>query len=115
MTSLFFFLFAGTCIGLLVGAVLKPVRIYQFPYFMAAAFGGFVLPQAYGIYVSGAFVEDWKAKLFLQSFLLVGGCWLGYQRAPKGTLVKKLHINVNPSRFALAGIGLTAFGYYFDY
>ena len=42
----FFIPFALMCVVLLAVAVVRPRLIYEYPYFMAATFTAFILPQA---------------------------------------------------------------------
>ena len=77
----FFILFALTCVVLLAIAVVRPRLIYEYPYFMAATFTAFILPQAYALY------RDQWGGIYLRMtllicFLCIACCWLGYQRRP---------------------------------
>ncbi len=110
---LFYFApFAALC-ALLVGAILvRPRLLYEYPYFMAATFTVFILPQAYALYLS-----EWGG-IYLQTTLLLctlslGCCWLGYHRHPHPRILEKLNVPVDSGRFLQGGIALVAIGWYF--
>lgn len=110
-----FLAFACMCAALVFSVVSQPRRIYEYPYFMAFVFAGFVLPQAYGIAVGGWAPEEWIRDLLLMCVLCLSSVWLGYRVEPKKTMLSKLKIPVNESLFGLAGLGLVGMGYFFDY
>lgn len=99
----------------MIGATIAvPKRMYEYPYFMAMTFAGFVLPQAYGIAASQSAPEEWLTYLFLMSFLCLACCWAGYRLKPKAALLTRLSISVDPTRFATAGVFLMAIGNFFQ-
>src|SRR5215471_15656344 len=113
--NVFFSIFAVLCVLLLAQALAQPRRFYEYPYFMAATFAAFILPQAFGITQSQAVPEEWERDLLLMCFFCLACCWLGYRIRPREGLVARLTIAVNPNRFALCGILLIAVGFVFDY
>jgi hypothetical protein len=110
----FFVPFALSCILLLAATIVRPRLIYEYPYFMAAAFTAFVLPQAYALYR-----DEWGGIYLrialLMCFLCLACCWLGYQRRPHPALLEKLNIPIDPARFLQGGIVLVLIGWYFTY
>lgn len=110
----FFFPFLIVCGLLLTAALVKPVRIYQYPYFMAATFVVFVAPQLYGLYWL-----DWASSFVpataLMSLLCLGSCWLGYLPKADPAIIEKLNVSLNPTRFLHGGIVLVIIGFYFTY
>ena len=110
----FFVPFALSCILLLAATIVRPRLIYEYPYFMAAAFTTFVLPQAYALYR-----DEWGGiylrMALLMCFLCLACCWLGYQRRPHPALLEKLNILIDPARFLQGGIVLVLIGWYFNY
>jgi hypothetical protein len=111
---LYFGLFAGICAVLIGATIVRPRLIYEYPYFMAATFAVFILPQAYAIYRNewgGIYGET----TLLMCFLCLGCCWLGYQRRPHAALLAKVNFSVDPARFLIGGIVLVIVGSYFMY
>jgi len=110
----FFIPFALTCVVLLAAAIWRPSLIYEFPYFMAATFTAFILPQAYALYR-----DQWGGiylrMTLLMCFLCLVCCWLGYQRRPHPALLAKLNIAIDPARFLQGGIALVLIGWYFTH
>src|SRR5947208_8963877 len=110
----FFILFALTCVVLLAIAVVRPRLIYEYPYFMAATFTAFILPQAYALYR-----DQWGGiylrMTLLMCFLCIACCWLGYQRRPHPALLSKLNIPIDLARFLQGGIVLVLIGLFFTY
>jgi len=110
----FFIPFALTCVVLLVVAVVRPRLIYEYPYFMAATFTAFILPQAYALYR-----DQWGGiylgMTLLMCFLCIACCWLGYQRRPHPAFLSKLNIPIDLARFLQGGIVLVLIGLFFTY
>jgi hypothetical protein len=110
----FFIPFALTCVVLLAVAIVRPRLFYEYPYFMAATFTAFILPQAYALYRNewgGAYLR----MTLLMCFLCLAGCWLGYQRRPHPALLAKLNIPIDLARFLQGGVVLVLIGWYFTY
>ena len=110
----YFLLLAAACLTLLVIATIRPQRFYEYPYFMAATFTAFILPQAYAAYINqwgGVFLD----ATLLMSFLCLAACWLGYRPQAHPALLNKLNVQVNTARFFHGGVLLVAVGYYFTY
>ena len=116
MPFLLFALFALICTILIAQVVARPERIYECPCFMGFAFTGFVIPQAYGL-VTGKFApDDWVAATMLMCILCLGACWIGYTRTIPGPVAsRRLYIEIDPRRLAVAGFIFVLIGFYFQY
>jgi len=110
----YFALFAVSCVVLLAAAIVRPRLIYEYPYFMAAAFTAFILPQAYALY-RDLWGGIYLPTALLMCFLCLACCWLGYQRRPHPGLLEKLNIPIDAARFLQGGIVLVLIGWYFTY
>lgn len=110
-----FLAFAGLCLILLAMAIARPQRTYEYPYFMAMAFTGFILPQAWGLDASKSVPDEWLNLVFLNCFLCLACCWAGYSLRPRERWIEGLMIEINPEKFSVAGIILIAIGYFFDH
>jgi hypothetical protein len=111
---LYFVPFALICVILIGAAVVRPRLIYEYPYFMAATFTVFILPQAYALYGNewgGVYLET----TLLMCFLCLACCWLGYCRRPHPALLEKLNLSIDTGRFLHGGILLILVGWYFTY
>ena len=115
MPFLFFVIFAILCFIMIAQVVVKPERVYECPWFMAFAFTGFIMPQAYGM-VTGKFAPDeWVAATMLMCILCLGACWIGYSKTTPGvTAMQRLNFEINPRRFAIAGFVFVLIGIWFD-
>src|SRR5947207_922321 len=94
--------------------IFRPRLIYEYPYFMAATFIAFILPQAYSAYLNewgGQFLES----MLLMAFLCLAACWLGYLPRAHSALLENLNVPVNTERFLHGGIALVVIGSYFTY
>ena len=80
---LYFWFFVGLIAVALVAVLIKPERIYEYPYFIAAVFAGFILPQAISlIRFPGVAQPEWIARMLLMTCLCFGMCLVGYQGRP---------------------------------
>jgi len=70
----FFTLFVAGFALLISLTLIRPQLVYEYPYFMAATFTAFILPQAYALYLNG-----W-GELYLEPTLLM--CFLYWQLIP---------------------------------
>jgi hypothetical protein len=95
------------CAALLIAVIVRPQRIYEFPFFMAAGFAVFILPQAYTLVAHPFTVPLGSLEtLLLMCNLCLIMCWAGYQCAPNPRLLDWLAIQVNESRLFHGGIAL---------
>ncbi|HKD06940.1 MAG TPA: hypothetical protein VKB79_13640 [Bryobacteraceae bacterium] len=115
MPFLLFVAFAAFCLVLIAQVIAKPERVYECPWFMAFAFTGFVMPQAYGL-VTGKFApDDWVAATMVMCILCLGACWIGYHKTnPGGVAMRRLNIEIDPRRLAISGFLFVLMGIWFD-
>jgi hypothetical protein len=107
-------LLAASCFVLLIRATIRPILFYQFPYFIAATFTAFILPQAYAAY-TGEWGGSYLDTALIMSLLCLAGCWFGYLPKAHPALLEKFNVRMNPGRFFHGGVVLVAVGYYFTY
>ncbi|MEH1963215.1 MAG: hypothetical protein V7L05_25875 [Nostoc sp.] len=114
MAEIYLYLFIGICIALIAWGLIRLERVYQYPFFMAAIFISFILPQAIALVnysfssvVSQAALE----RVLLYSCMCVAMCWVGYQSKPNSKLLAKLDIPLDEGKLFQAGIILLAIGH----
>ena len=109
----FYFLpFLVICGLLLIAAIIRPVLIYQYPYFMAATFVAFIAPQLFGLYKVG-WADSFVTATALMSLLCVACCWLGYLPKAHPAIIERLNVSLNPNRLLHGGIALIVVGFFF--
>lgn len=111
---IFLLLLGAACVILLAIATLRPRKFYEYPYFMAATFTVFILPQAYAAYINewgGVFLDT----ALIMACLCLAACWFGYLAKAHPRFLNKLNVPVNTDRFLHGGVILVAIGYYFTY
>lgn len=96
--------------------MMRSERIFEYPYFMAAVFAVFILPQAFSLVrfhgrVSSAAVDD----VLLMTCLCFFSAVIGYQLKPSAFLFRIVSRPVIESRMLHIGILFTACGYFFGY
>src|SRR5687768_14036983 len=116
MITFYFLLFATASVVLVIAAFIHSEKFFEYPYFMAATFTGFIMPQAYGLL---GHVEYWPtdalATTFLMCFFSVCACWLGYQVRLNPRLLRQLSVRLNPGRILHGGILFVLIGFYFNH
>lgn len=110
----FFTLFVAGCAVLITITLIRPQLVYQYPYFMAATFTVFILPQAYALYRNG-WGGFYLEPTLLMSFLCLAACWVGYIPRAHPGFIRKLNGPVNTDRFLHGGILMVLVGWYFTY
>lgn len=111
MTYFLLLLFSLVCFGLLYWGMLKPGRIYEFPFLAGAVFTTYILPQLIGLtnnqYISHAGLN----KTIIMSTLCAGMCYVGYvlNRKP----LKRLNWSYTKSNLLVASILFTLIGGFF--
>ena len=116
MAELFFNLLIAICLGLLVWGMVKPERIYQYPFLMGAIFASFILPQAFALINNPGVVSELALeRVLLVSCLCTAMCWIGYKYKINSGLLKKLYIPLDRHKLFRAGIILTIIGYFFRF
>src|SRR5215203_1637251 len=110
----YFAAFALLCCLFVAAMLVRPRRVYEFPYFMAVAFCAFLLPQAYALYSNewgGMFL---KTTLLMCSLCLIC-CWIGYRPRAHPHFIEILNVRVSPFRFFQGGVVFVAIGSFFTY
>jgi hypothetical protein len=112
MAEFYFWIFCALIVAAFIRIVAKPMRIYQYPYFMAAAFTIFILPQAISLLgfpgpTSSTAVE---ATLFMACLCLAMSLLAGAFPVSRWIVAKAIYA-VREDRLLQAGIALTAVGY----
>ena len=115
-TNFYFAIFCGM-LGLALWTVaIKPERIYEFPYFMAAVFAVFIVPQAISlIRFPGDARPEWVANVLLMSCLCFAMCWLGYRLPPIRSVQQLLTQPVNLDRLFRGGLVFIGISFFFSY
>jgi hypothetical protein len=72
-------LFIGACSAVLLWGILRPSRVYEYPFLMAAIFSAFLIPQAIALYDSPRGVSMVAIEqTFIVGVLCLTAGWLGY-------------------------------------
>jgi hypothetical protein len=112
MQNFYLYLLFATVAGFLSAVFLKPARIYEYPFFMAAVMAAFILPQAYSLCrfpggVRTAEIED----ILLICSLCLWCCAAGYYFfKPSKFIVGTFSQPVNESRLFHVGWLFTIIG-----
>src|SRR3954463_3550541 len=114
MASNYLILLTLLLAGILGRALLSPKRIYEYPYFMAAPFVAFILPQAYSLvrYPFGTRPEAIETVL-LMTLLCVLACIFGYRAPVNRWIVDKTQIPVDDRRLFYWGVFFVLCGFFF--
>src|SRR4051794_15005907 len=83
MLSIFFWALIVLASLPLLRVLARPERIYEYPYFMAAAFAIFIVPQAVSLVrFPGAAPESAVRNVLLVSCLCLASCLVGHRLWP---------------------------------
>jgi hypothetical protein len=116
MTNLYFWTFVGLIVVPLVLVIFKPVRVYEYPYFMTATFAIFILPQAVSlIRFPGAAPAHAVQSLLLATCLCLGACLVGYKLSTSRHVVQRVSGAVDDRRLFHVGLLFVACGFGFTY
>ena len=112
----YFWILLTSLAATLAAVLFRPEKIYEYPYFMAAVFLVFIVPQAISLIrfpgaANGEQIED----VLLMCCLCFGMCWAGYQRRPSRALQQRLTQPVNLDRLFLGGLAFIAISFFFNY
>lgn len=97
------------CGALLVWGLLRPGRIFEFPFLAGAAFGGYLLPQFINLRGAAGVPSEALAKAVLMSVLCVAMSYAGYAwpmsrlRLPAKQLDRRTLIGISAA-YAIAGL-----------
>lgn len=116
MSELYLILLVVSIAVILVGVMIKGERIFEFPYFMAAVFAGFILPQAFSLVrfpgkVGSGAVEG----ALLMTCLCLFACVIGYTGKPSIWLIRKINCPVFPHKMLHVGAFFVLCGYIFGF
>ena len=74
-------LLIAMCLVAMFRLVMRPARLYEFPYFMSVTFLAFICPQAYAVTL-----REWDSvavgRMTLMALLCYVSCWVGYYVTP---------------------------------
>lgn len=116
MTLIYLYILIAICAGLLLWGVVKPNRVYQFPFFMGGIFTAFVVPQAIALVNNPyALTTGMLNRVLILSSLSAAMCWVGYQFEPKFHWSHAQPITLNENKLVQAGIVLAVAGNFFAY
>jgi len=112
MAELYLYLLVAICACLLSWGLIRPERVYQYPFFMGGIFVSFILPQAFALVKNpGPVSQQALERVLLMSCLCVAMCWLGYQLPVNKNFIKKLDISVDSRKLFHGGIVFVLIGY----
>jgi len=112
MAELYLYLLVAICACLLSWGLIRPERVYQYPFFMGGIFVSFILPQAIALSNNpGPVSQQALERVLLMSCLCAAMCWLGYQLPPSHSFLKKLDISVDSKKLFRGGIVFVLIGY----
>lgn len=104
------------CVGLLGWGIVRPERVYQFPFFMGAIFVSFILPQAIALYNNpGLPSQDALSRVLLMTCLCAAMCWLGYRPNPRPRFLERLNVPLNEHKLLRVGLFLMGVSYFFNW
>jgi hypothetical protein len=116
MTDLLFWGFILLLGYALVGVLGKPEKIYEYPYFMAATFAIFILPQAVSLHrFPGPAPEQAVQAAFLMSGLCLAVCLVGHRLFASRPLRSCIPVTVDEGRLFHGGLAFVACGIGFSY
>ncbi len=115
MIAFYFWLFVALLLVPLVWMILRPERAYEFPFFMAAAFAIFILPQAYSLRLFPDGVSEQSvADVLLMSILCLAACGLGYRLTPNRSVLQHASVPVDSDRLFHVGVVFVGLGFIFS-
>jgi hypothetical protein len=102
--------------ALLTLVMLRPARIFEYPYFMGATVFGFVLPQGLSLLrFPGDASEGAITMVMIMGCLCLAACWLGYQLPVNKVITYHVSKPVNNQRLFDVGIVFILIAYYFEH
>jgi hypothetical protein len=112
MSEFLLLIFILECIILLVWGLLKPERMYYFPFMAAAVFSGWILPQCIGWFNSIEILPKGSfEKTIFMTILCLGSCYLGFILNHKSMLA--FNWSFNEKRLLQGSAILSLLGAYF--
>ena len=115
MAEIFLYLFLILCFAILVQVVIKPLLIFEYPYFIAGIFLVFLVPQVIIVSNQPYIVpSDTMLPLFASCFLCLAMSFIGYYVAPTINVGKVLDVSLNYKKLKTIAIIYTVFGLLFS-
>jgi hypothetical protein len=116
MEWIFFWVLIIALAATLAVTLFKPERIYEYPFFMAATFAVFIVPQAVSLlrFPGEASAGD-IANVLLMCCLCFGMCWVGYRLKPSQLLKATLGRPINPERLFQGALVFIGVSYFFNH
>lgn len=116
MSQIYLFVLSAIVVLILGHVAIKPARIFEYPYFMAATFAVFVLPQGYSLVrFPGSLGPDEVADILLMSILCLVSAVLGYSVRPTRVAKRMFDQPLDLERLYLTGVGLICVGFISSY
>jgi hypothetical protein len=113
---IYFYCLLGMIVGLTVFCLVKPARIFEYPYFMAITMAIFILPQAVSlIRFPGPAPETAIRSVLLMSCLCLGASVVGYLLKPIPFIMRSVVRPLSFNRLFHVGILFIACGFVFNY
>jgi hypothetical protein len=114
MTDVYLWGFIAACVAGLIGVILNPARIYEFPWAINAVFAGFVGMQVYSLHNMPEILPPGALeRTLLMTNLCLACCWLGYWLVPTNPAHSFMSIRILPRRLLHGGVLLLAIGWIF--
>jgi hypothetical protein len=95
----------------MVGLVLVPRRLFEYPWAMSAVFAAFVAPQLLSLLNRPDRIPPGSyAPLVGMAILCMLACWLGYAKKPSPGVARGCTVRLNDDRLLHGGLALLAIG-----
>jgi hypothetical protein len=110
-----YLLFAAVGVVLCRGLV-RPVRMYQYPFFIGGMFAAFIVPQAISLVANQGFLSDGALEgVLLMALLCLSASWFGYRFKVNRRWLERLDIPIDEARLFRCGVLFVATAYVCDY
>ena len=110
MSEVYLWIFAALLVGGLARGLLQPARMYQYPYFMAAAFAVFLFPQAVSLIRDPGIAVDGVEPVLLMANLCLIMVYVSSLFPTVRGVVKATTVELSETRLLQAGFALTVIG-----
>lgn len=116
LIELYLWAFIAICFSLLVSGLIRPSRVYEYPFFMSGIFVAFIAPQAFALIKNpGNLPPEAIERILLMSCLCAGMCWIGYQFKPSDKFIKRMDFSINSTKLLHGGVVFVMIGYLFTF
>lgn len=100
--------------GVLLHGIARPARLYEYPYFMCAAFAVFILPQAFSLYsYPGAASQRAIESVLIMTLLCTVACLVGYRARPSRAILELAVRPIDDQRLFHCGVLFIVAGFFF--